>query len=74
MWNIFWNCMAVVGIATVALSFILFVMFLVTSQIDYKKKIIVTEYDDEYSFYYLINADEKPSLYGTKTYINYVDL
>ena len=43
-------------------------------QIDYKKKIVVTEYDDEYYFYYLINADEKPSLYGTKTYINYVDL
>ena len=43
-------------------------------QIDYKKKIVVTEYDDEFFFYYVINSDEKPSLYGTKTFYNYVDL
>ena len=43
-------------------------------QIDYKKKIVVTEYDDEFFFYYVINSDEKPSLYGTKTFYNYIDL
>ena len=44
MWNIFWNCMAVVGIATVALSVILFVMIFVTSQIDCKKKTRLNSY------------------------------
>lgn len=35
-------------------------------QIDYKRKVVVTEYYDDYYFYYITNADEKPSLYNSK--------
>lgn len=44
MWNILWNCMAVVGIATIVLSVVLFLAFFLTSQADYKKKTRLNSY------------------------------
>ena len=40
-------------------------------QIDYKKRVIVTEDYNEYWFYYVMNSDNKPSLYNPKV-IDYI--
>ena len=41
--------------------------------IDFKKKIVVTENEGTYYYYYVSNIDSKPSLYGAKSY-RYIDL